>query len=86
MTIKIADPPAVKLYTTAGCHLCDDARVLLEQAGLQVELVEIADDDRLFDRYCLRIPVVAPWGGAAATDELGWPFDVDRLNSWLESA
>ncbi|RLA05546.1 MAG: glutaredoxin family protein [Gammaproteobacteria bacterium] len=73
----------VKLYTTSGCHLCDDALVLLKQAQLAVELVEIADDDSLYHRYGLRIPVVARVAGGDVTDELNWPFDADLLASWL---
>lgn len=73
----------VKLYTTSGCHLCEQALVLLEQAGLSVELVEIADDDGLFERYGLRIPVVGRCRRNSSVDELNWPFDADQLAAWL---
>ena len=51
------------LYRRPGCHLCDDARVVLDRvrADLPFELVErdISLDDALHRRYLERIPVVA---------------------------
>jgi len=78
------DSLQVRLYTTLGCHLCDQAYALLEQAGLRVESVEVADDDALLERYGLRIPVVAWGSGATLKDELNWPFDATQLAGWLE--
>ena len=53
----------VTLYRRPGCHLCDDARVVLDRvrADLPFELVErdISLDDALHRRYLERIPVVA---------------------------
>ena len=53
----------VVLYGRPGCHLCDDARVVLERvrADLPFALVErdIERDDALFKAYLERIPVVA---------------------------
>jgi glutaredoxin len=52
----------VVLYSRPGCHLCDDARVVLERvrADLPFELVErdIESDDGLLRAYLERIPVV----------------------------
>jgi len=53
----------VTLYGRPGCHLCDDARVVLERVRRDTpfELVErdIEADDALLRRYLERIPVVA---------------------------
>ncbi|HZV73389.1 MAG TPA: glutaredoxin family protein [Conexibacter sp.] len=53
----------VVLYGRPGCHLCDDARVVLERvrAELPFALVErdIEQDDALLRAYLERIPVVA---------------------------
>jgi hypothetical protein len=53
----------VTLYGRPGCHLCDDARIVLERvrADTPFELVErdIETDDDLLRRYLERIPVVA---------------------------
>jgi glutaredoxin len=55
--------PEVVLYGKPDCHLCDDARVVLERvrAELGFELVErdITQDDALHRAYLERIPVVA---------------------------
>jgi glutaredoxin len=53
----------VTLYAKAGCHLCDEARELLEDLAGAVEFelreVDIRDDMALFERYRYRIPVIA---------------------------
>jgi len=75
----------IKLYTTLGCHLCDQAEAMVEYLvtnGLTCEvhlsLVEISKDDRLLELYGVRIPVLAN-----ETSELAWPFEVDELRAWL---
>jgi glutaredoxin len=48
--------------TRPGCHLCDDAREVLdeitEDIGLQVKEVDIDGDDELVKLWGLRVPVV----------------------------
>jgi glutaredoxin len=52
----------VVFYTKAGCHLCDDARDLLEDlaADIPFELTEIdiRTDLSIFELYRYRIPVI----------------------------
>jgi glutaredoxin len=48
----------VILYTRAGCHLCDDARDVLEQHGLDVRSVDIDADAALRERFNECVPVV----------------------------
>jgi len=59
----------VKLYTRDGCHLCDDARVILERVRADVPFalidVDIEQDDDLHRRYLERIPVVEVAGEEA---------------------
>jgi glutaredoxin len=50
---------SVVLYGRPGCHLCDDARAMLERAGTTFEERNIEADDELFRRYLERIPVIA---------------------------
>ena len=47
------------LYGRPGCHLCDDARAVLERLGATFEEVDIEGDDALHRAYLERIPVVA---------------------------
>ena len=53
----------VTLYSRPGCHLCDEAREVLqtlrEQAPFTLHEVDIESDDALHARYLERIPVVA---------------------------
>lgn len=57
-----ATPAEVTLYTRQGCHLCDDARAVLEAAGrrhpLALRVVDVDTDPELAARYGLEIPVV----------------------------
>ncbi|BFM16084.1 glutaredoxin family protein [Maricurvus nonylphenolicus] len=73
------------LYTTLGCHLCEQAKQLawpvLEHYGFRLQEVEIADDEDLMTRYGIRIPVVARADDGA---ELGWPFDQQALSELLK--
>ncbi|MEX2561026.1 MAG: glutaredoxin family protein [Pirellulales bacterium] len=48
----------VVLYTRQGCHLCDDAKGLLEASGLEPREVDIDQDDQLRIRYNHCVPVV----------------------------
>jgi glutaredoxin len=47
------------LYSRPGCHLCDDARAVLQRIGEPFDEVDIESDDDLHKRYLERIPVVA---------------------------
>ena len=59
--------PEVVLYTRPGCHLCDEARVLLSSMrgsppAFEVREVDIDSDDRLLAAYLERIPVIESEG------------------------
>ena len=55
-------PLQVTFYTKAGCHLCDDARAMLDDIATETtyELTEIdiRRDAELFELYRYRIPVI----------------------------
>jgi glutaredoxin len=52
----------VVLYGKPGCHLCDDARALLERAATRrrftLSEIDIRGDPALFRLYDVRIPVL----------------------------
>jgi glutaredoxin len=52
----------VTLYGRPGCHLCDDARAVLERVRARhpfaLEERDIEADDGLLRRYLERIPVI----------------------------
>jgi glutaredoxin len=79
----------VNFYTTAGCHLCEEALVLLqilkklaEDRGesLQICNIDIAESEALMAEYGIRIPVIA---ADASTGDIGWPFSLEELRHFL---
>ena len=75
----------ITLFTTLGCHLCDEALQMLQAiqaTGFETNIieVEIADSDTLRKKYGIRIPVVR-----VAEDEIGWPFANNELRDFLSS-
>ena len=73
-------------YTTVGCHLCEQAEVLLEQLGRECDLaitaVDISSDEQLVNDYGIRIPVAK---NPATGTEIGWPFGLAELRALLGS-
>ena len=55
----------VTLYGRQGCHLCDEAREVLDRVGEPYDEVNIEEDDDLHRRYLERIPVIAVDGTEA---------------------
>lgn len=52
----------VTFYTKAGCHLCEEARDMLEDIAAQTEYelteIDIRSDPEVFEQYRYRIPVI----------------------------
>ena len=73
----------VTLVGLPGCHLCDDARVVVEsvcaELGASWSEVFIDTDPELFDRYSTLIPVVLVDGEQIAT----WRVNSQQLRSAL---
>ena len=59
---SVQSRPQVTFYTKAGCHLCEDARDMLDELATEIpyELTEIdiRSDMNLFELYRYRIPVI----------------------------
>ena len=57
-----AAEPRVTFYTKAGCHLCDEAREMLEDMATEIAYnlteIDIRSDPALFEQYRYRIPVI----------------------------
>lgn len=84
----------VLLFTTSGCHLCEQAEGMLSGmlghanrlraesglASLEIHAVEISEEPALVEHYGSRIPVLMLEESAR---ELAWPFDQGRLFSFL---
>ena len=73
----------ITLLGKPGCHLCDDARVILAEVcgelGMTWEEVSVLDDPALADEFWDRIPVIK-------VDDLvvgSWPITTEQLRSAL---
>lgn len=73
----------VRLYEKAGCGLCQETYRALSRlrmdVPLELERVDIEADPALFERYAIRIPVLAR--GADELDAAG--LDDEALRRWL---
>jgi hypothetical protein len=82
-TTRVATTSSLLLFSTAACHLCEQALSLLQpwlQRGWSVQEVDISESDELFQRYGLTIPVLRREEGG---QELNWPFDEDAIARFL---
>jgi hypothetical protein len=77
----MAGPSRVILYERDGCHLCDDARVLLDEmlGSDGYARVDIEADDALVLRYGFRVPVI----GLDGVDRLDAPITAPDLRSLI---
>ena len=54
--------PQVTFYTKSGCHLCEEARDMLDDIAAQTDYelteIDIRNDPEIFERYRNRIPVI----------------------------
>ena len=59
---KTSPPPKVTFYTKAGCHLCEEAREMLDDIAAQTEFelteIDIRSNPAIFEEYRYRIPVI----------------------------
>jgi glutaredoxin len=73
----------VTLYSKPGCHLCDDARLMIERVcadlGESYDEVSILDDPALLERYAEEIPVTFVDG----KQHDFWRVDEGRLRAAL---
>lgn len=90
--------PVFYLYSTLGCHLCDEASAVIEDLHLQmlanfplangldaffvIEKIDIADDDALIREYGTRIPVLL---SSDKRKEIDWPFDIQSVYDFMAS-
>jgi Glutaredoxin-like domain (DUF836) len=69
-----------KLYSTKFCHLCEEAEEIVRHVGLTATIIDIVEDENLFAKYSIRIPVLQPIDNNA---ELDWPFDTETVLRFL---
>ncbi len=73
------------LYGTSACHLCDlaleAAQPVADKLGIRLQITDISENDELFERYGLIIPVLSNNHGA----ELRWPFGMEHVDEFMRS-
>ena len=83
MTDRASAAPRVTLFTRPGCHLCDDARSVVEavcsELGEAYDEVDIDGSEELTRRYGEEIPVTLVDG----RQHDYWRVDPDRLRRAL---
>ncbi|MEJ2554976.1 MAG: glutaredoxin family protein, partial [Anaerolineae bacterium] len=76
----------VRLYSKEDCHLCDDARMILDAVAtrvpFQVQVVDIEQDPVLRKLFSEHVPVVDFGDGT----RLYWPFSPEDLFQALNGA
>lgn len=72
------------IYSTLGCHLCEQAievlKPVLKGGAYSLQEVDISESDKLMAMYAERIPVVYR---PDLELELDWPFDSQIANAFL---
>jgi len=78
----------IYLYSTVGCHLCEQAKVvlwpLLMQYQCRLTEIDIATTDALIEQYGTRIPVLSAASQPSANHrELNWPFTAQEVDAFF---
>ncbi len=81
--VAAVSEPRVRLLSRPGCHLCDDARVVVEavcaELGVGWDEVDITADPVLLEEYLEQIPVTLVDGRQLDF----WRVDAARLRAAL---
>lgn len=76
---------------TVGCHLCDEAEVVIREFNelmlphnfkLSYSQLDVSTSEKLVSAYGSRIPVIID---KTTRSELNWPFDLNRLYEFLQA-
>tara|TARA_Y100000994_G_C15496511_1_gene361646 strand:+ start:109 stop:348 length:240 start_codon:yes stop_codon:yes gene_type:complete len=75
----------LKFYTTQGCHLCEHAEKILDdlrkRCMFALEVIDIATEAELVEKYGLRIPVLL---NVETQRQLFWPFNANEIVTLLD--
>lgn len=71
------------LLGTDGCHLCEEAGLLIKEAlpNIDVELIDIAEQEHWQADYAVHIPVLLDLD---SQKELVWRFDKEDVLRFIE--
>lgn len=73
----------LEFLTRDGCHLCNDAFAVLEvaarEAGVAVAVLDVDEDEALFNEYDHRVPVIREASGAVLAEGIIDPDTIRRI-------
>ena len=71
----MANPVRVEMYSRPGCHLCDEAKAVIDRVrrkyGFELSVVNVESDPALEASYGTEIPVVVINGNKAFKYRVG---------------
>jgi len=70
------------LFGTQGCHLCEQAQMLLSQLAIPVENIDIANEIQWQTEFAVLIPVLYH---SPSQRYINWPFDSKVILSFIQS-
>ncbi|MCK5829459.1 MAG: glutaredoxin family protein [Methylococcales bacterium] len=70
------------LLGTLGCHLCEEAElILLHCKEVEIELIDIAEQEHWQEKYAIKIPVLYH---SETKNELCWPFSLSDAQAFIK--
>ena len=75
----------LQIFGTSGCHLCEQAREIIQDClsdrfDIWIEAIDIAEYEQWQAQYAIRIPVLYH---PETQKELGWPFDQAKIKEFI---
>ena len=70
------------LYSTLGCHLCEQAETLLLQLNITYQKIDIAEQEKWQEHYAIKIPVLL---NTPKQQELCWPFTIEEIQALIKA-
>ncbi|AYC30106.1 glutaredoxin family protein [Paenisporosarcina cavernae] len=73
----------VQLYTRPECHLCEEAKLVLQltqsDIDIEIEEINIESTDALLETYMMRIPVIEQEGVVIQEGIIDYPTVLEGL-------
>ncbi len=78
-------PVLFYLFGTLGCHLCEEAEIIIAACGhkqINIKHIDIAEHEQWQEEYAIRIPVLYH---PETEKELGWPFTQEQAQVFIDN-
>lgn len=75
----------IQFYTRPNCSLCEEARLMIqlvaEDMELEIEEINIEINDRIHEKYMIRIPVIERDGIVILEGRIDYPTLLEALTN-----